>query len=118
VIESFGPLALFVPVAVVFALVPIVVGTLIRPRRPDPVKLSPYESGMETIGPTRVQFHNHYYLYALLFVIFDVEAVFLFPWAVAAGQLGLYGLVVMALFVLFLLEGFLYAWRKGALRWP
>src|SRR5215207_3531431 len=84
-LNSFGPIALFFVVAAIFPIVPLLLSRLVAPRRPDRVKLSPYESGVETIGPTHVQFRTRFYLYALIFVIFDVEAIFLFPWAVAFG---------------------------------
>jgi NADH-quinone oxidoreductase subunit A len=116
-IESFGPVAVFFAVAAIFPLVPLVLARFLAPRRPDRVKLSPYESGVETIGPTHVQFRTRYYLYALIFVIFDVEAIFLYPWAVAFDQLGLFALVEMAIFIVMLLVGFAYAWRKRALDW-
>lgn len=116
-IASFGPIALAVAVATVFGLVPLLIARALAPRLPDSVKNSPYECGVETIGPTHIQFHTRFYLYALLFVIFDVEAVFLFPWAVAYQQLGLYALVEMAIFIGLLLIGYVYAWRKGALEW-
>lgn len=117
VVESFGPVALAVAIATVFGLLPIFLSGLIIPRMPDRVKNAPYECGVETIGPTYVQFHTRYYLYALLFVIFDVEAVFLFPWAVAYQQLGLFSLVEVAIFIGLLLIGYAYAWCKGALEW-
>jgi NADH-quinone oxidoreductase subunit A len=116
-LNTFGPVALFFIVAAVFPLVPLLLARFVAPRRPDRVKLSPYESGVETIGPTHVQFRTRFYLYALIFVIFDVEAVFLFPWAAAFNQLGLYALVEMAIFIAFLLVAFAYAWRKRALDW-
>jgi NADH-quinone oxidoreductase subunit A len=116
-VASFGPVLLFVLVAVVFAVLPLAIAPLITPRRPDKVKLSPYECGVETIGSSVVQFNTRYYLYALIFAIFDVEAIFLFPWAVAYGGLGLFALIEMAIFVLILLVGFAYAWRKRALEW-
>jgi NADH-quinone oxidoreductase subunit A len=116
-IESFGPVLLFLVVAGVFAVVPLVVSALVRPQRPDAVKLSPYECGMELLGSPRVQFRARFYLYALLFAIFDVEAIFIFPWAVTYGGLGWVALVEMALFIAILLVGFAYAWRKGVLEW-
>jgi NADH:ubiquinone oxidoreductase subunit 3 (subunit A) len=85
--------------------------------RPTRTKLEPYESGVPTMGPTRVQFRTRYYMYALIFVIFDVEAVFLFPWAVSYRSLGLVALVEMVVFVGMLLVAFAYAWKKGALEW-
>jgi NADH-quinone oxidoreductase subunit A len=117
VLETYGPVALFLVVAAIFPVVPLLLARFVAPRRPDRVKLSPYESGVETIGPTHVQFRTRYYLYALIFVIFDVEAIFLFPWAVAYDQLGLFALVEIVIFIAFLLVAFAYAWRKRALDW-
>lgn len=116
-LTSWAPIALFLVVAIAFPVGPLIANRLLVPRRPDPVKLAPYESGVETIGPTHIQFHTRYYLYALIFVIFDVEALFLFPWAVAFRSLGLVSLVLAGVFVLLILEGFIYAWKKGALEW-
>lgn len=107
----FGIIALGLPV------VGLVLAWLLRPKKPNPIKNSTYECGMETIGDTWVQFKAQYYLYALIFVAFDVEAVFIFPWAIAYNQLGVYALVEMILFVGILVGGLLYAWRKGALEW-
>lgn len=89
----------------------------IRPHKPDPIKNATYECGMETIGTAWVQFNFRYYYYALLFVIFDVETVFLFPWAVAFRRLELFGFIEMLIFIAILLVGYAYAWRKGALEW-
>lgn len=116
-LTTFVPIALFFVVAVIFGLVPLIIGRFLAPHRPSKVKAEPYESGVETIGPTRIQFSTRYYLYALVFVIFDVEAVFLFPWAVAYNKLGVFALVEMAIFVGMLLVAFAYAWKKGALEW-
>lgn len=80
-------------------------------------KLAPYECGMQTIGPSRRQINIRYYLFAMLFLIFDIEILFLYPWAVVTGNLHLYGFLVMAIFVLILLIGYLYVWKKGALEW-
>ncbi len=90
---------------------------LLRPKKPNPLKFETYECGVQTVGDAWVQFRAQYYIFALIFVLFDVEAVFLFPWAVAYNQLGLYAIIEMALFLLLLLGGLLYAWRKGALEW-
>ena len=116
-LSSYGPVALFLVVAVVFPIVPLVIARLLGPHRPNRVKLEPYESGMETIGPTQIQFPIRYYLYALIFVIFDVEALFLFPWGVAYDSLGWIAAIEMAIFVVLLLVGFAYAWRKRAFEW-
>ena len=90
---------------------------VLRPKRPDPIKNSVYECGVETIGDTWVQFRAQYYLFALIFVIFDIEAMFLFPFAVAFNQVGWFALFEAIIFVLILAVGLLYAWRKGALEW-
>jgi NADH-quinone oxidoreductase subunit A len=116
-LSTFGPVALFLVVAVVFPVIPLFLSRFIAPRRPNKVKLEPYESGMETIGPTHVQFPIRYYLYALMFVIFDVEVIYLFPWALVYDKLPIVAAVEMALFILLLLVGFAYAWRKRAFEW-
>jgi NADH-quinone oxidoreductase subunit A len=110
-------IAIFFLVTLVVPIVGLALAWALRPKKPNPIKNSTYECGMETIGDTWVQFKAQYYLYALIFVVFDVEVVFLFPWAVAYNKLGLYALVEMALFIAILLGGLLYAWRKGALEW-
>ena len=89
----------------------------LRPKKPTPIKTATYECGLETTGETWVQFKAQYYLYALVFVVFDVEAVFLYPWAVAYNRLGLYALAEMAVFLAILVLGLAYAWRKKALSW-
>lgn len=98
-------------------LVTVVLGHFLGPRRPDPIKNATYESGMETIGDTWVQFKAQYYLIGLIFLIFDVEIIFLFPIALAYEQLSLFGVAATATFVLILLLGLLLEWRKGALEW-
>ena len=90
---------------------------LLRPKKPNPIKSSTYECGIETIGDTWVQFKAQYYIYALVFVVFDIEAVFLLPWAVAYNQLPLYALLEVVVFIGILVLALVYAWRKGALRW-
>ena len=89
----------------------------IRPNRPDPIKQDVYECGMETIGGRWVQFNFRYYMYALLFVIFDVQAIFIYPWAVRFKQLELFAFIEMVVFVLILMVGWAYAWRKQDLEW-
>lgn len=90
---------------------------LLRPHRPGPIKQSTYECGLETAGETWIQFKVQYYLFALVFVLFDVETVFLYPWAAAYHQLPLFALLEVSLFLLLLALGLAYAWRKGALEW-
>jgi NADH-quinone oxidoreductase subunit A len=116
-LNSFGPVLLILVVAVIFGIVPLLIAPLVRPRHPNSVKLSPYECGVEQLSSPRMQFQSRFYLYALMFAIFDVEAIFIFPWAVAYGGLGFFALIEMALFVLILLVGYAYAWRKRALEW-
>ena len=120
-VTSFGPIVLAAVIATVFGLLPLIISALLVPRHPDRVKNAPYECGVETIGPTAIQFKNQFYLYALVFVIFDVEAIFLFPWAVALGganlQFAYFLLAEMGVFIAFLLVAFAYAWRKRALDW-
>jgi NADH-quinone oxidoreductase subunit A len=116
-LDSFGPIALFLIVAIIFPIIPLVLSRFIAPNKPNRVKLEPYESGIETIGPTLVQFPIRYYLYGLMFVIFDVEALFLFPWAVVYRSLPLIAGLEMAFFIGLLLVGFVYAWRKRAFEW-
>ncbi len=90
---------------------------LLAPKKPNVLKDTIYECGIETVGETRVQFKVQYYIYALVFLIFDVETVFLYPWAVAYRQLTLFGVLEAVLFILILVGGLLYTWRKGALEW-
>ncbi|MDI9548061.1 MAG: NADH-quinone oxidoreductase subunit A [Chloroflexota bacterium] len=104
-------LALLVPVAA------IVLGHFLGPRRPNPIKNQTYESGVETVGDTWVQFRAQYYLIGLIFLIFDVEVIFLFPIALAYQRLSLFGVVATITFVVILLLGLLLEWRKGALEW-
>ncbi|MEE9217865.1 MAG: NADH-quinone oxidoreductase subunit A [Acidobacteriota bacterium] len=100
-----------------FPVATLVVARLVRPHKPDPVKLSTYECGIESKEDIRGRYPIRYYLVAVLFVIFDVEVIFLFPWAVRYKQLALVGFVSMATFLGILLFGFFYAWKKGALEW-
>ena len=116
-LSQYGFIAVLAIIAIGLPIIGLAVAWLLRPKKPNPAKNATYECGMETIGDTWVQFKAQYYLYALIFVVFDVEAVFIFPWAVAYNKLGLYALVEMILFVAILVGGLLYAWRKGALEW-
>src|ERR1700740_3203065 len=101
----------------VFPAVPIVAGRFLAPNKNNPAKNSIYECGVETVGDTWVQFKVQYYIFALVFVVFDVETVFLFPFAVAYNQVTLFAVLETLLFILILLGGLIYAWRKGALEW-
>lgn len=101
-------------IAAVLGMVIITVGTLVRLRRPYPDKLMPYESGIPPVGEPRQRFRVSYYIVAMMFVIFDVEAIFLYPWALIFDELGLLGLVEMMLFIVLLAIGYVYAWKKKA----
>jgi NADH-quinone oxidoreductase subunit A len=103
--------------AVVSAVAMIALSHLLQPRRPTDVKGMPYESGMTPLGGTRDRFSVKFYLVAMLFIVFDIEVVFMIPWAVAFRDLGLFGLVEMLVFVMILLVAFVYVWKRGALEW-
>ena len=108
---------MFVLFAVVFPLLPILLARVVAPKKPSPVKNAVYECGLESTGDSWIQYRVQYYIYALIFVIFDVETVFIYPWAVAFKQLGLFAFVEMALFIGILAVGLVYAWRKKILEW-
>jgi NADH-quinone oxidoreductase subunit A len=114
---DYFPILIFILVAGAFAIGSLLVGTLMRPHRPYREKQSPYESGAQPFSDARVPFPLRYYIIAMLFVIFDIEVIFLYPWAVVYRQIGLFGLVEMILFIAILLVGYFYAWEKGALEW-
>ena len=108
---------IFLLLAPVFPALALIVPRMMAPRKPNPIKMETYECGIETVGPTWIQFKVQYYIFALVFLIFDVETVFLFPWAVAFDQLPLFAVLEGILFILILATGLVYAWRKGALEW-
>ncbi|NDJ51859.1 MAG: NADH-quinone oxidoreductase subunit A [Chloroflexi bacterium] len=110
-------IALLLVTAFIFPAIPIVAGTLLGPRKPNEMKNSTYECGVETVGDTWVQFKVQYYIFALVFLVFDIELIFLYPWAVAYNQLPLFGIVAGVVFIITLAEALVYAWRKGALEW-
>jgi NADH-quinone oxidoreductase subunit A len=116
-LENYLPILMFIGVAAGFGVVLLVIGFLLGPRRPDPEKLSPYECGFEAFEDSRMKFDVRYYLVAILFIIFDLEIAFLFPWAVSLADIGLVGLLSMLVFLAILIVGFLYEWKKGALEW-
>jgi NADH-quinone oxidoreductase subunit A len=116
-LSDYSFIAIFVIVAILFPFVALGVAWLLRPKKPGPSKTDPYECGQPTPGATWVQFRAQYYIYALVFVVFDIEAAFLFPWSVAYHRMGLYAWVEAFLFLSILTVGLVYAWRKGALRW-
>jgi NADH-quinone oxidoreductase subunit A len=117
VLAEYWPILLFIGVAAGLGVVLLVIGLLAGPRRPESEKLSPYECGFEAFEDARMRFDVRYYLLAILFIIFDLEIAFLFPWAVVFEKIGLIALIEMALFLLLLVIGFAYVWKKGALEW-
>jgi NADH-quinone oxidoreductase subunit A len=121
-LEQYGRVGILLLFAFAFPITPLLISVLlglirVRPRSPNPIKSDTYECGMETEGNTWVQFNFRYYFFALVFVVFDIEAVFLYPWAVAFRQVKLFGFVEALIFVAILVVGYLYAWRKRALEW-
>ncbi len=114
---NYVPILILVALATLFAAGSIVASALLGPRRPTPEKLSPYECGMEPVGTARQPFSVKFYLVAMLFIIFDMETIFLYPWAVVYTELKLFGLAAMGTFLLILLIGFVYVWKKGGLEW-
>jgi len=115
--ENYIPILLFIGIAIVFGAISLLAGWFVRPSRPYRAKLTPYESGSPLFSDARIQFPMRYYIIAMLFVIFDIETIFMYPWAVVYDKIGLFGLVEMAIFIAILLVGYVYAWRKGALEW-
>ncbi len=116
-LSDWGAISIFFAVALVFGAGGIITAFLIAPRRTTAQKVTTYECGVDTIGPTWVQFRTSYFLYALLFVIFDVETIYLYPWAVKFQSLGLFAFIEMIIFLLILIIGLWYAWKEGALEW-
>lgn len=116
-LDSWLFVGIFVLVGVIFPAMPIIIARIIAPRKPNLQKLETYECGMETVGDTWVQFKVQYYIYALVFLVFDVEIIFLYPWAASFDKLSLLSVIAGVLFIFLLGDGLLYAWRKGALEW-
>ncbi len=108
---------LFLVIGIIVPIVPLVFSRLVAPRKPNPIKQSTYECGIETVGDSWVQFQAQYYIFALVFLVFDVETVFLFPWALSLKQLPLFVVLEGVLFIAILVAGLVYAWRKGMLEW-
>ncbi len=121
-LPNYGTVALFLIVATLFAAANILLPVLLRllkvvPKKPNPVKYETYECGLETIGSSWIQFNFRFYYYALLMVALDVLVVFLYPWAAELRQLGGFGFNVALIFILIIVVGYIYAWRKGVLEW-
>lgn len=116
-LEDYLHILIFIIVALLIGFVPRVLGMLLGPRRPDREKDSPYECGFEAFESARMKFDVRYYLVAILFIIFDLEIAFLFPWAIVLDELGMAGFTAMVVFLGILVVGFIYEWKKGALEW-
>ena len=116
-LENYFPILLFILVGLVVGLGPLILGKLVSPHKPDSEKNSPYECGFEAFEDARMKFDVRYYLVAILFILFDLEIAFLFPWAVVLQEIGLAGFLAMLLFLAVLVVGFVYEWVKGALEW-
>jgi NADH-quinone oxidoreductase subunit A len=116
-LTNYLPILVFLGIGILFGIGPMVAGFILGPRRPDGAKLSPYECGFEAFEDARMTFDVRYYLVAILFILFDLEIAFLFPWAVMLNKLGWFGFVAMMVFLGILVIGFIYEWKKGALEW-
>ncbi len=116
-LDNYFPVLLFIVVALAMGVAPLVLGRLLGPHRPDTAKNSPYECGFEAFEDARMKFDVRYYLVAILFILFDLEIAFLFPWAMVLREIGLFGFVSMMVFLAILVVGFIYEWMKGALEW-
>lgn len=116
-LNNYLPVLLFLAVGALVGIGPMAIGKLLGPSRPDPEKLSAYECGFEAFGDARMQVDIRYYLVAILFILFDLEIAFLFPWAVSLGTIGFIGFMSMMVFLGILVIGFIYEWGKGALDW-
>jgi len=116
-LAEYFPILLFILVGLAVGVVPLALGKLLGPNRPDPEKLSPYECGFAAFEDARMKFDVRYYLVAILFILFDLEIAFLFPWAVALNDIGAAGFIAMMVFLGILVVGFVYEWMKGALEW-
>jgi NADH-quinone oxidoreductase subunit A len=116
-LENYLPILIFIILGVLFGAVPILLGYVLGPNKPDSEKLSPYECGFEAFEDSRMKFDVRFYLVAILFIIFDLEIAFLFPWAVVLEDIGWFGFFAMVVFLGILVIGFIYEWFKGALEW-
>jgi NADH-quinone oxidoreductase subunit A len=114
---EYLPIFIFLVFALIFATIMLGIGFTFGPHNPDAEKNSPYECGFEAFEDSRMKFDIRYYLVAILFIIFDLEIAFLFPWAIVIHDIGIYGLISMAIFLFILIIGFIYEWKKGALEW-
>lgn len=116
-LTKFFPILLFIFVTLAFGMVTLLISYFVQPRYPEPEKLTTYECGSEPFSDARMPFPVRYYIFAMLFVIFDIEVIFLYPWAVVFKKIGVIGLVEMMIFIGLFVVAYVYAWRKGALEW-
>ena len=116
-LENYLPILAFIVLGVLFGIGPLVMSFVLAPSKPDSEKNSPYECGFEAFEDSRMKFDVRFYLVAILFIIFDLEIAFLFPWAIVLDEIGLFGMLSMAVFLSLLVVGFIYEWKKGALEW-
>lgn len=116
-LQNYFPVLLFIVVGLLVGVVPMLIGFVLGPRRPDAEKLSAYECGFEAFEDARIQFDVRYYLVAILFILFDLEIAFMFPWALVLKEFGMFAFVAMVIFLAILVVGFIYEWKKGALEW-
>jgi NADH-quinone oxidoreductase subunit A len=116
-LSAWPPILIFLILVTGFALVSVIGSLVLGMNKPTPEKLTPYECGMQPVGTARERFSVKFYLVAMLFLLFDIEAVFLFPWAVVFRELKVFGFIEMLLFILAILAGYVYVWKKGALEW-
>jgi NADH-quinone oxidoreductase subunit A len=116
-LENYLPIMIFIAIGIAIGVLPVVAGFVLAPHKPDSEKLSPYECGFEAFEDTRMRFDVRYYLVAILFIIFDLEIAFLFPWAIVLDSIGMFGFIAMMVFLGILVIGFIYEWKKGALEW-
>ena len=116
-LTDYFSIILFLIIALILSIGFILVNFLFSPKKPDPEKLSAYECGFEPFNDSRMEFDVRFYLVAILFIIFDLEIAFLFPWAVSLGKIGFFGFISMMIFLIILAVGFIYEWKKGALDW-
>jgi NADH-quinone oxidoreductase subunit A len=115
--SEYLPVLIFIIIATAFGLGALLLGMAFRPKKPYPEKLMPYESGIDPTGEPRTRFAIRFYIIAMLFVVFDVEAIFIYPWAIVFDMLGIFAFIEMVLFIVILLVGYVYAWKKEAFQW-
>jgi len=116
-LRSYFPIILFLIIALGLSFGFVILNYLLSPKNPDPEKLSAYECGFDPFDDSRMEFDVRFYLVAILFIIFDLEIAFLFPWAISLGKIGIFGFISMMIFLFILTIGFIYEWKKGALDW-